>query len=365
MSRVAKKSELYCFALAVACIAYLTVGTTSAHAADAPTKTEKADKDDKPSKDEKDAKPEKTETPDQWAKRIELLGMRGDDSFAKEKADFIAKNPDHPARWSLRFFEILHDFKGRGGDEAAVKAAKDGMAEIMAAKDADATVRERSSMAVVQLSMRGASPEELTKLVSDHIAAFPDSKANGQLANMVVSSVARGDKAKAAAALEKLSKSDVKEIAQIAEKKLAQIKVLLDLQKSPLEMKFTAIDSREVDLEKLRGKVVLVDFWATWCGPCVAGLPEVIELNEKYHDKGLEVIGISFDSNKDRLEKFVEDKKMAWPQYFDGKQWENVYGRKYGIDAIPCMWLIGKDGKVIDFDARQDLPKKLAKLLDE
>jgi thiol-disulfide isomerase/thioredoxin len=128
-------------------------------------------------------------------------------------------------------------------------------------------------------------------------------------------------------------------------------------------IKFKAVDGNEVDLEKLRGKVVLIDFWATWCGPCRYELPNVIKAYRKYHDKGFEIIGISFDRDIEGLKKFTRENGMTWPQYFDGKYWDNDMGRFYGIRGIPTMWLVGKDGKVVDSEAGGNLSEKVAKLL--
>jgi thiol-disulfide isomerase/thioredoxin len=133
----------------------------------------------------------------------------------------------------------------------------------------------------------------------------------------------------------------------------------------PLDIKFTAVDGRAVDLAQLKGKVVLVDFWATWCGPCVGEVPHVKEAYEKLHPKGFEIVGISLDSDKSKLENFVKEKGMTWPQFFDGKGWNNEISTKYGIHAIPAMWLVDKKGNLHDTKGRQDLATKVEKLLAE
>ena len=131
-----------------------------------------------------------------------------------------------------------------------------------------------------------------------------------------------------------------------------------------LEIAFTDINNNEVDLAAMKGKVVLVDFWATWCRPCVGEMPNVIAAYEKHHDAGFEVIGISLDQDKSALENFIKQNKMPWPQYFDGKGWENELADKYGIKGIPATFLIGKDGKIAATNLRdQDLENKLVELL--
>ncbi len=133
----------------------------------------------------------------------------------------------------------------------------------------------------------------------------------------------------------------------------------------PITIKFTATDDREVDFAKLKGKVVLLDFWATWCGPCVAEIPEVKETYKKLHPKGFEIVGISLDSDKSKLEQFVAKGEMPWAQYFDGKGWQNKLAQEYGINSIPAMWLVDKKGNLRDMNARGGLAEKVEQMLAE
>ena len=139
----------------------------------------------------------------------------------------------------------------------------------------------------------------------------------------------------------------------------------MDALGKPVKMAFKAVDGRQVDLGKLKGKVVLIDFWATWCGPCIAELPNVKKTYAKYHEKGFEIIGVSLDQSKDKLTDFVKENDMPWPQHFDGLGWKNEFAVMYGIQGIPAMWLVDKDGKLVDMKARSGLDAKVEKLLAE
>ena len=245
-------------------------------------------------------------------------------------AAFLKANPEDAHRWDLMLHMIkidkMREFVG-GEASAPEKLAKD-IESILAAKDASEETKGFASY--IQVMEAGEDEEKFAKLAGAHIKAFPKFEGNAQI-----------------------------------EGKIKAAEMSKTLKEKPLELAFTSTDGKEVDMAKLRGKVVLIDFWATWCGPCVKEIPNVVATYNKLHDQGFEIVGISFDQDKDKLAAMTKDKNMPWPQYFDGKGWENKFGQLYGISSIPAMWLIDKKGMLVDTEGREDLANKVAKLLAE
>ena len=140
-----------------------------------------------------------------------------------------------------------------------------------------------------------------------------------------------------------------------AEKPAEPVHAGPDLKAGQIAPAFTAkfTDGKDVKFpEDYKGKIVLIDFWATWCGPCVEELPNVVANYQKYHGKGLEVLGVSLDKadSADKLAAFTAENMMPWPQIYDGKFWKAEVSQLYGIDAIPHMILIDGDTGKIVFD---------------
>lgn len=111
-------------------------------------------------------------------------------------------------------------------------------------------------------------------------------------------------------------------------------------------------------------KLTLIDFWASWCGPCRAENPNVVAAYKKYHAKGFTVFGVSLDSNKERWLKAIEDDGLEWQHVSDLQGWGNAFAKEYSVNSIPANFLVDQNGKIVATELRGDkLPQKLEELL--
>lgn len=122
-------------------------------------------------------------------------------------------------------------------------------------------------------------------------------------------------------------------------------------------------DNKDLALSSFRGKIVLIDFWASWCAPCRKELPNVKRVYEKYKNKGFEILGVSLDKDRDTWLEAIDKEGLKWPQVSDLKFWQSEACQTYAVQSIPYTVLVDKEGKIIATDLRgADLDKKLAEI---
>ena len=110
------------------------------------------------------------------------------------------------------------------------------------------------------------------------------------------------------------------------------------------------LDGTAFDITQFAGKVVVIDFWATWCAPCRAMTPKLVKLYDAMKAKGVEIVGVSLDNGVDEVQQYVTDHKLGWTQlYYGSTRKRQAIAKQYGVNSIPTLIVVGKDGKIANF----------------
>jgi thiol-disulfide isomerase/thioredoxin len=303
---------------------------------------------------------------------------------------FLELYPTDPRRWSVVWRMINRrpqfvqsyganfqaDYRDIVLDTAAAEAWKAKLAGLAAAQsaasDVPAEVREQfelrrlsDTISEVNAAERKKQPADwtvVTRAVLAYAAKYP---ANPQLVSIVRSTMYRYEgqhrPAESLAAWQPFVDVANAPLAEMAREKVRAFSAIM----GEIDLQFVAVDGREVDLKKLRGKAVLLEFWATWCSPCLAEMPNIKRVYAAYHDQGFEIIGVSCDvaplpgdkpqkagmaKTAEQVLEFKAQHGMPWPDYYDGRKHNeggNALAQRFAVTAIPASFLIDQSGHVV------------------
>jgi thiol-disulfide isomerase/thioredoxin len=319
--------------------------------------------------------------PDVQPKSQDELISIAKDWFGNQRAaasEFVKDYPADPRRYSAKLMALQADLQLSqlpGAAPQTESTREDLMKQadtILNAADAPEDAKGEAAFLRIMVAAGGINETKTAMIAAffkdsgDFLAKYGQHRLAPEMRQTRFQLASEVESPESEAVLKSFAEDKDPQVAAAAKLTLAKREKMKELKTKPVDIKFTAIDGHEVDLANLRGKVVLVDFWASWCGPCMAEAPNVVATYEKLHAKGFEIVGISLDQEKPAMEAAMKEKGMTWPQYFDGKGWENEISSQFGIQSIPAAWLLDKKGMLRESGLRgEELPAGVEKLLAE
>ena len=287
---------------------------------------------------------------------------------------FVKAFPEDARRWQAGMIALRAGIQLRRitGQPMAPDADRQKLEAIINAPDAPASVKGEAAFMMVMTRTADFAPDKpeayaaFYKAAADFLAKYPDHPLAAQLPQIELQVLSQDSSPEGEEVLKKFAAGSDAKTAEAAKATLEKRQKMASLKTKPVDLKFTATDGKEIDLANFRGKVVLVDFWASWCGPCIGEMPNVVSTYQKLHGKGFEILGISLDQDKEAMEAALKKHDMTWTQYFDGAGWQNKISTSFGISSIPAAWLIDKKGMLRETGLRGEaLGAGVEKLLAE
>jgi len=266
-------------------------------------------------------------------------------------ADFLQKHPDDQNAASALLWKIDNtDFSGPAQQRTAT------LADLSTETDAFLKAHPQSAASETQLRETLLycyldnddlihTPQQagdLATKIGQFLADHPQVENRTKLQIVQSSMLLKEDQAKGIAFLEQLSKDSNPELAEAAKAALIKARLI----GTKLDLSFVDSQGRPVDLNQLAGKVVLIDFWASWCPDCAREMPQVQQVYKAFESKGFAILGVSLDKDRRAMDNYIAKHLIPWPQYFDGKGWNSDLVTRYSVHEIPEMWIINKKGVV-------------------
>ena len=287
----------------------------------------------------------------------------------KSKADLIGAlyradpaNPELATLLPMRWEALAHLVQGRHGKTVA-KDLTGELNEVIAKAKSDELKKDAAYWKAEVGSSSAEDNAAKLKAIDEFIALAPkDERGEQLLFNLSYSLEYEPAEQKG------LYARIIKEYPDAARAEMARGSLRrLDAIGKPFDLAFTdALTGAEISMKGLKGKVVVIDFWATWCGPCVAEMPTLRKLYAEYKDRGVEFIGVSLDEKVrglELLEALVTKEGIAWPQYFQGDGSDSKFSTSWGINEIPAVFLVDQQGKLVSVEAQGKLETMIPELL--
>jgi len=222
------------------------------------------------------------------------------------------------------------------------------------------TIATQKAITTTQMAQRQAEFE--LQRYKDYVAKYPKSQFAPNLLEAIIKDAwDRSDQAAADKYFNKLQTDHPRHV--VTERVQAARRQRRAIGK-PLQLAFTSTDAQKIDVQKMKGHVVIVDFWATWCASCRKSIPHLKSLYERLRPRGLRIIGISLDASRSKLDDYVKQQAISWPQYFDGKGWGNDVAKQFGVQSIPAVYVVDTSG-VLRAISPDDLDATVERLLRE